>query len=367
MSGKHTDHPGHGKTHPRHKATKSPEFAKRGTYAVLDSQGHLIPEESRHPYELHEPASTTKMWSYYTMLTMIKHGQLPESFFDQPYSKKADPENHGTWDIARMLVSSDDHAALRLAAAAGKHLPGHGSPTAKFCHYMTRLAHAKGLHDSSFTRADGMPMLAPTAHGVTNISTAHDVARMAYLLEHDFPKATYRLGAQYAHNTNLYITGRTAFKHGIDFGKTGTGGSEAPPGDPKGALAYAGGENGHYFAVLDATRRDRNHVIKEVANRYGGPDHAKPAAGHKAKTCVTHPADSHIKVDGNDTLTSLATFIHDKRHTDASIAEIVAALKKANPKDTKGGVVHAGDDLFVPGEILASRHGCKPRGRSHQH
>ncbi len=260
------------KPHTRHIVGDIKTRDPHTSWAVLDSKGHLLKSESHLPHFRQDPASTTKLWTLYTLATMIEKDQLPDNFIKK--------HRH---DINLMLVRSDNVASERLAIAAA------GSED-NFCRIMTRLAHKKGLDDTQFKTCNGLPERG-------HYSTADDMARMAYLLERDFPQHK-RLASQiHAPGIPKPNTGAGLLNDCIEFGKTGT--AHGLYG-AHGKKSYTGGlDHGGYAAVAGAHDKHDRDKIMLAADRFfkEHPTHSsqhpssKNHEGHGKKLAAKHAED----------------------------------------------------------------------------
>jgi hypothetical protein len=248
-----------------------------GSWAALDEQGRLVERLSHEPHRREDPASTTKLWTLYTIASLQQDKKLSDNFMHL--------HRH---DIDLMLVRSDNHAALRLAAAAS------GSVN-DFCNEMNHYAARRGLSDSHFVTPNGWPQR-------NHYSSAHDMARINYLLERDFPE-TIHLASQHDVNGRRN-TGHALIGSAVDFGKTGTGDSRGEHGfsgyGSHGRTAFAGGvHNTGYVAVAGIqSHEDRNRLIRRLAEALReGYEHAH-AAAHRAVHSETHrrlPVEHHTE------------------------------------------------------------------------
>jgi hypothetical protein len=254
---------------------------------VLDSHGVLLlplshnAEAGPHRTGIHDPASTTKEWTYFTLLSMQRDGELPKNFIHK---------HEG--DVERMLRHSDGHAARHLARLAGEHLPGSGDAMERFVGHMNELAHKHHLVDTHFMVPDGEPQRG-------NFSTAQEIALFSYFLHKEFPHDTHRAGGAKGN------TGKALLNCGFDFGKTGSGGSKVY--DPEGVLAWTGGAHGGFAAIAGAIDRPhRNRPMCEAAEYF--MHHHQPSAkdrvhGHRFEVADVHEQgapSSHHHHNGAD-------------------------------------------------------------------
>ena len=245
-----------------------PESKLNTSWAVLDRHGNLIEAESHNPEDRKDPASTTKLWTFYTVATLVHEGKLPKDFIQKHHPL-----------IERMLVHSENIAAMYVAQAAG------GSYK-DFCGKMNELAEKEGLHHSHFDVPYGMPNMG-------NYSTAHDMARMAYLLDRDFPKLTHWAGIK--KDSHGAGTGAYALDHGWEWGKTGTGGGCH---QPHGVISYTGKtEDGHYAALSGAKNKNIYHelvsAIGHAVERLHMNDGVLHKHHHGLEVAEAHPDHVH--------------------------------------------------------------------------
>ena len=255
--------------------------------AILDGEGKLI--GGYRPNERVAPASTTKVWTYYTLLLMEKERHLPFSMPTEPLSerekaaanRKVNEAERGkdvdftvAEDVYLMLEHSDNAAAVRLAMRAmakkedgwkfdrkgmlefdeadakflvkledGKNysipllgnLQGekaykkYNALVGAFVEQMNAYAQAEGLKETRFSNPNGMP------RGDSHYSTPYEMAQWAYIFYRDF--------ADHKENVRMGDPVRTMGSNReplLEFGKTGTGGDGI--NSPVGSSSYIGGE-----------------------------------------------------------------------------------------------------------------------------
>ncbi len=258
------------------------------TYAVLNPDGSLNEAASRGAHERQDPASTTKVWTLYTLISMVEDRILPPEFLQ---------ENRAL--IQAMMVHSNNDASQRLATMAARaagveigRVNGALDAVPGFAIYMNYYANpqnyaenpsegqqplprgisgaehegnlveagsSRALRDSHFYTASGM-------NHQTHYSSAHDMAMMMFRLRADFAEVP---GASAAiEGTNLGNRGSTgSFANGhSEYGKTGT--AEGNHGST-GKFAFVGvprmGGGGMYAIAGARSAPDRIALSRRIA------------------------------------------------------------------------------------------------------
>lgn len=175
------------------------------SYAALDKDGKLIPGLSRDPHYIQDPASTTKLWTLYTLVDM---------HHDKPGGWKKFYSEHES-DVNRMMIRSDNEAAKRLAVAAGGSYEG-------FAKEMNQRAYRAGAVNTNFVTPDGM-------NRDSHFTTAYDMARMMYTFRKEYPQEIAIAGQASRdvgtgrHPQTIYNTGYKMLQSDdIVYAKTGT-------------------------------------------------------------------------------------------------------------------------------------------------
>lgn len=307
----------------------------RASWAVLDDDGRLIAGQNSHARQ--DPASTTKMATLYTICYLMDKGELPHNFLKT--------HKH---DVDRMCIRSDNQAAARLAAAAGGNVD-------RFCHRMTALMHARGLTESRFISPSGWPQEG-------HYSTAADMARIAYILDRDYPQYTHLMGRDYVRGIGRN-TGRDVIGEYCDFGKTGTGTGVY---GSTGRKAFVGGSDEGFFAIAGARgpkgRNDFSRAAARFLGRLKGEDRKDDTERDPSPSRDHDPSPYRYKVERGDTLSeiadrfglSTAELRADNRLRGATV-QAGQALKISGVKEI---TVDPGDTLLGYARHLASRDGA---------
>ncbi|MEJ0010163.1 MAG: hypothetical protein WDN72_06425 [Alphaproteobacteria bacterium] len=237
---------------------------------ALDTTGAVIPGSFSAGYdtELQDPASTTKAWTFYTVLALIRDHRIPQDFL----------ATHAN-AIRRMLVFSDNNCAMQVASDAAKAAGRDGTITNAyltevpgFADLMNEYAGKAGLDHTHFKTASGMPEQG-------HYSTALDMARMMWHLRHDF-NGTPVEGAVGLAGLDSYQgranTGARVLHQdgGTNLAKTGTArgiyGSD-------GKYSFVGAtDHGTYALAGVATSDDRASLARALANRTNNVQAAFP-------------------------------------------------------------------------------------------
>ncbi len=150
--------------------------------AVVEATGEVL--HARHADALRHPASLTKVMTLYLVFEALKKGEL--GWDDRLRISKKAANAHPTRlglvagqsisveDAVRALVTkSANDAAIVLAERLG-------GGEAVFARQMTKKAHQLGMSRSHFVNASGL-------HNPRQVTTARDMALLAYRIRHDFP------------------------------------------------------------------------------------------------------------------------------------------------------------------------------------
>jgi hypothetical protein len=130
--------------------------------AMLNDKGELV--AGNKPKEKIDPLSTVKAMTFYTALT------------------KCGPDFVKANDtlFKNMLSNSNNEDAEKIAKLAGDKIATNGG-SARFIEEMNKLAKAKGINNTNFTNASGLPD--PNMY-----STAEDMAKWSFLIAKEFPE-----------------------------------------------------------------------------------------------------------------------------------------------------------------------------------
>lgn len=159
------------------------ERTTQPSWVVLGTDGGIL-EAGGNIHALQDPASTTKIWTLYTLLAMVRDGHLPSDFFDSPQRRR---------DVERLIHNSDNAAAQRLAVAADIATGGTGEVSNRrlnavpgFAIWMNRYANGDlvgggqlPLDNTHFVTASGM-------NHADHYSTAYDMGLMMLRFRTDF-------------------------------------------------------------------------------------------------------------------------------------------------------------------------------------
>jgi D-alanyl-D-alanine carboxypeptidase len=161
----------------------NPAVSGRDAYLILDaSSGREL--SSDNPDELRHPASLTKLMTIYLTFSALDSGRLslgdglPVSVnaLNAPPTKMGLPPG-GTVSVRdatmALVTRSANDAAVVLAEALG-------GDEASFAQMMTGKARQLGMSQTVFRNASGLP-------NREQVTTARDMARLAYALMRDFP------------------------------------------------------------------------------------------------------------------------------------------------------------------------------------
>jgi D-alanyl-D-alanine carboxypeptidase len=235
-------------------------------YAVLNAQGQVISGNQENSRQ--DPASTTKVWTLYTILSLVEDGVIPRSFLD---------EHRG--DIRAMMVRSDNDAAQRLATEAARaagvdvgRVNGALDAVPGFARLMNYYAdpqaqadqrppnvddaeHARNVEEAGGRRLAGTRFV--TASGMPasgHYSTPRDMAMMILRLRTDFTDTDISRWVHAADLDQARNTGGFAEGHS-EQGKTGTATGLYGTG---GRYSFVGAtENGVYAIAGAATKEVR--------------------------------------------------------------------------------------------------------------
>jgi D-alanyl-D-alanine carboxypeptidase len=164
-------------------AVSNPAVGSRDAYLILDaSSGRELSSEQ--PDELRHPASLTKLMTIYLTFSALDSGRLslgdglPVSInaLNAPPTKMGLPPG-GTVNVRdatmALVTRSANDAAIVLAEALG-------GDEATFAQMMTNKARQLGMSSTVFRNASGLP-------NREQVTTARDLARLAFALMRDFP------------------------------------------------------------------------------------------------------------------------------------------------------------------------------------
>lgn len=171
--------------------TNIPKKNKQLTAIVIDAQtGTILYEENAHSRRC--PASMTKMMTLYLVFQELKHGRMR---FDTQlkvsrHAASQKPTKLGlqagtTISVRDAILATVTKSANDAASALAEAISG---TEQKFVKLMNHTAKKLGLKNTVFINASGWP---DDKHGVLDphqISTAHDMAKLAQLLIKDFPE-----------------------------------------------------------------------------------------------------------------------------------------------------------------------------------
>ena len=246
------------------------------SYVALGSDGSIL-EQGGDIYARQDPASTTKLWTLYTVLAMVRDGHLPRSFV-----------NEHRHDLEHMMIYSDNQASERIAVAADRATGGNGrvsngelDAVPGFAEWMNRYANGDlaseriSLDDTNFVTASGMPHQ-------QHYSTAHDMALMMLRFRTDFEGSSveeYRGMAGMSSST-------VRAGNGTELSKTGT--ARGYHGS-RGRYSFVGAtDDGVYSVAGSATKGDRQTLNRRLARRthdsdvsFDDIDRATSALGYK--------------------------------------------------------------------------------------
>ncbi len=203
------------------------------SYAIVDPKGRLIGGENVDTTQ--DSASTTKVWTLYTLAELSERGIISRNFITEHHS-----------DITRMMRDSSNAATHRVVNAAAAQM---GGPPSRVIQAMNELAGQQGLSRTHFVTPDGWP-----AHG--HYSTARDMAQMMHLFQRDHPELL-------SYSARITTAPGIIGHNGVSAFKTGTatgyyGGS--------GRSAGVGAKNGYSFSLagIDGVEQRRT-LVESIA------------------------------------------------------------------------------------------------------
>ncbi len=233
---------------------------------ALDSSGNVL-AESENAHARQDPASTTKLWTLYTIMAMQRDGRIPADFI----AKHAQ-------DISEMMVRSNNELATSLASEAAKAAGKSGAITSTeldivpdFAEFMNEYAQKgdKPLAGTRFVTSSGMP-------DEDHYSTAYDMALMTHRFRTDFKGTSIESAVSFAglQEVRDRRTGKTSgntgssiaeFEDPNTIGKTGTA---AGVHGSSGKYSFVGAtEKGSYALAGAFAKEDRIELAKALAKR----------------------------------------------------------------------------------------------------
>ncbi len=263
------------------------------SYATVDADGKLISTLSSEPHKKQDPASTTKVWTLYTFLTLANEGRFKSMGIDN--AREFIKENKD--DILYMMTKSSNYVPYRLAWKYGHALlelpqTPSGTPpvlTAGQMHYpdtvnlfveeMNRIAQTAGLNGTRFSSPHGHPgglnlteksKPAPAIYWPTtkaHYSTAHDMALMIHRFNVDFHDFSDVL-KQADYHGSVHTAHDVLNKKTVDIAKTGF--SEGFHGDAGKYALTAANRYGAFAVAGAATKKKRTDTILRLAEGVRG-------------------------------------------------------------------------------------------------
>ena len=161
----------------------NPAVSGKDSYLILDAtSGREL--ASDHPDELRHPASLTKLMTIYLTFSALDSGRLslgdalPVSLnaLNAPPTKMGLVPN-GTVNVRDAVMALVTRSANDAAVALAEALAG---DEANFAQLMTQKARQLGMASTVFRNASGLP-------DREQVTTARDLAKLAYALMRDFP------------------------------------------------------------------------------------------------------------------------------------------------------------------------------------
>lgn len=151
---------------------------------VVENTGEIL--HARHIDAPRHPASLTKVMSLYLLFEALEKGDIgwDDHLRISAKAARAHPSKMGlvagttisVEDLVRALVTkSANDAAIVLAERLG-------GGEARFARMMTRKARALGMRNTTYVNASGLP-------DRRQVTTARDMAILAYRIHHDFPRS----------------------------------------------------------------------------------------------------------------------------------------------------------------------------------
>src|SRR6185312_12440444 len=187
---------------------------------VIDVEtGHVLAE--RNADELHYPASLTKLMTLYLVFDGLQQHQLTldQTFAVSRHAADQEPTKIGLRpgeriSIRDLILALVTKSANDAAAVLGEGIAG---SEAAFAERMSEQAKALGMTRTVFRNASGLP----NRHQVT---TAHDMARLARAIIRDFPEDyKYFSVKRFRYHGRTYLNHDRLIYHydGMDGMKTG--------------------------------------------------------------------------------------------------------------------------------------------------
>jgi len=244
--------------------------------AVVEATGEVL--HARHADALRHPASLTKVMTLYLVFEALKAGELgwDDRLRISAHAAAAHPTKLGlvagqsisVEDAVRALVTkSANDAAIVLAERLG-------GGEAVFAAQMTKKAHQLGMSRSHFVNASGL-------NSPRQVTTARDMAVLAYRIRHDFP-AQFRYFSLTKMVWNGHdipnhnpLLGRVAGVDGLKTGFTNASGYNiavtAQRGDTRLIVAVFGGASGAQRDAYAARLLERAFAVLASRRAKGQP------------------------------------------------------------------------------------------------
>ncbi len=255
--------------------------------ATVGLNGRLIASLSTDPHKRQDPASTTKMWTFYTILTLMQQGKVSKDFLTRHAGRiRCMLERSDNWaaiDLAALAAAEAKHGAgaaevkaletklpnwsnkswedgYALEQANATHKKAAGSYLTEFVGYMNQLAdqHLNNAPDTQKPANGGRSVQFVTADGMNDpghYSTAYHMAYIGYVMQRDFP--------QYTQHLNKYRD------------MCGKGGTAVGNHGDTGAKSYIGISAQGFFGIAGADsaqecRAYADHMRPQVASHQTG-------------------------------------------------------------------------------------------------
>jgi len=151
--------------------------------AVVEATGEVL--HARHANAPRHPASLTKVMTLYMVFEAIENGELgwDDRLRVSDKAARTRPTKLGlkagsTISVENAVRAIVTKSANDVAVVLAERL---GGGEARFATMMTKKAKALGLHNSRYVNASGLP-------DKRQVTTARDMALLAYRIHHDFPQ-----------------------------------------------------------------------------------------------------------------------------------------------------------------------------------
>ena len=254
--------------------------------------------------ELRYPASLTKMMTVYVMFDLLNKGKLS---FDHKIkislkaaeqaadSKSLGLESGSEITVLNAIRSLIIYSANDVAVAVAESIAGNEE---RFAQYMNKKAQDLGMINTKFYNASGLP------HKY-QLTTAHDMARLAIALYHNFPD--YYV---FFSETSFRLNGRVI-----------TGHNNITANYPGANGVKTGWTEKSKFNLVSSAERNRDQLIGVVM----GADSAEARDAIMAKLLDT----GFSKLSGNNLINKFSTFHKTSRKfkSDSNVFDVVKGKK----------------------------------------